>query len=125
MDPYGKVVTAMRRPATLVLGGLAATAVIARAFRAPFPGPGGNRVLDLIAYHDPAFHTAIGVWYYAAPAVAVQLANSIGLSVSRARARPWKARHAPGSPARTSPARPALREFSTAQIVQSVIDRGG
>ena len=36
MDPYGKVVTAMRRPATLVLGGLAAVAVIARVLRAPF-----------------------------------------------------------------------------------------
>ena len=36
IDPYGKVVTAMSRPATLVLGGLAAVAVIARALRAPF-----------------------------------------------------------------------------------------
>ena len=36
MDPYGKVVTAMRRPATLVLEGLAAVAVIARVLRAPF-----------------------------------------------------------------------------------------
>ena len=36
IDPYGKVVTAMRWPTTLVLGGLAAVAVIARALRAPF-----------------------------------------------------------------------------------------
>ena len=83
MDPYGKVDTAMRRPATLVLGGLAAVAVIARGLRAPFPGPGGNPVLDLIAYHDPAFHTATQVWYYAAPGVAVLLAGSFALSVWR------------------------------------------
>ncbi len=83
MDPYGKVDTAMRRPATLVLGGLAAVAVIARALRAPFPGPGGNPVLDLMAYHDPAFHAATQVWYYAAPGVAVLLAGSLGLSVWR------------------------------------------
>ena len=66
-----------------MLGGLAATAAFARAFRAPLPAPGGNPVLDLIAYHDPAFHAVIGVWYYAAPAVAVLLAGSLGLSVWR------------------------------------------
>ena len=43
----------MLKPATLVLVGLASAAAIAHAFRAPFPGPGGNPVLDLIAYHDP------------------------------------------------------------------------
>ena len=59
MDPYGKVVTAMLRPATLVLMGLASAAAIAHAFWAPFPASGGNPVLDLIAYHDPGFHTVI------------------------------------------------------------------
>ena len=58
-------------------------AVIARALRAPFPGPGGNPVLDLIAYHDPAFHTATQVWYYAAPGIATLLAGSLALSVWR------------------------------------------
>ena len=33
MDPYGKVVTAMLRPATLVLMGLASAAAIAHAIR--------------------------------------------------------------------------------------------
>ena len=66
-----------------MLGGLTATVAFARAFRAPLPAPGGNPVLDLIAYHDPAFHAVIGVWYYAAPAVAVSLAGSLGLSVWR------------------------------------------
>ena len=82
MDPYGKVVTAMRRPA-LILAGAAAVAAIAHAFWAPFPASGGNPVLDLIAYHDPGFHTVIRVWYYVAPAVAVLLAGSLGLSVWR------------------------------------------
>ena len=53
----------MLKPATLVLVGLASAAAIAHAFRAPFPGVGGNPVLDLIAYHDPGFHT-VSVWYY-------------------------------------------------------------
>ena len=83
MYPSGKVVRAMLRPATLVLMGLASAAAIAHAFWAPFPASGGNPVLDLIAYHDPGFHTVIRVWYYVAPAVAVLLAGSLGLSVWR------------------------------------------
>ena len=83
MDPSGKGASAMLKPATLVLVGLASAAAIAHAFRAPFPGPGGNPVLDLIAYHDPGFHTVIRVWYYVAPAVAVVLFGSLGLSVWR------------------------------------------
>ena len=83
IDPSGKGARAMLKPATLVLVGLASAAAIAHAFRAPFPGPGGNPVLDLIAYHDPGFHTVIRVWYYVAPAVAVVLFGSLGLSVWR------------------------------------------
>ena len=81
--PYGKVVRAMLRPATLVLMGLASAAAIAHALWAPFPASGGNPVLDLIAYHDPGLHTVIRVWYYAVPAVAVVLAGSVCLSVWR------------------------------------------
>ncbi len=40
-------------------------------------------MLDRIAYHDPVFHTATQVWYYAAPGVAVLLAGSLALSVWR------------------------------------------
>ena len=83
IDPSGKVVSAMLRPATLVLVGLASAAAIAHALRAPFPASGSNPVLDLIAYHDPALYAVIRVWYYAAPAVAVVLAGSLGLSVWR------------------------------------------
>ena len=83
MDPYGKVVRAMLKPATLVLMGLASAAAIAHALWAPFPASGGNPVLDLIAYHDPGFHTVIRVWYYVAPAIAVVLFGSLGLSAWR------------------------------------------
>ena len=83
MDPYGKVIGAMLRPATLVLVVLASAAAIAHAFWAPFPGSGENPGLDLVAYHDPGFHAVIRTWYYAAPAVPVVLAGSLGLSVWR------------------------------------------
>ena len=71
------------RPWTLVIIGVALTAATVRAFLAPFPGIGGNPVLDLIAYHDPGLHTVIHVWYYAAPGIALLLAGSVCLSVSR------------------------------------------
>ena len=50
--PPGRLSARCLRPATLVLVAVAAAAAIARAFWAPFPGPGGNPVLDLVAYHD-------------------------------------------------------------------------
>ena len=85
-SPSGKGVGPMR-PWTLLIIGVALTAATVRAFLAPFPGIGGNPVLDLIAYHDPGLHTAIHVWYYAAPAVALLLAGSVCLSVTRVWAR--------------------------------------
>ena len=112
MDPYGKVVTAMRRPA-LILAGAAAAAAIAHAFWAPFPGPGGNPVLDLIAYHDPGFHTVIRVWYYVAPAVAVLLFGSLGLSVWRV----WLQPRAGGGRRGTLPPWPASPEDETPSLV--------
>ena len=84
------------RPAALVLVGLASAAAIAHAFRAPFPGMGGNPVLDLIAYHDPGLHTVIRVWYYAAPAVVVVLAGSVCLSVWRVWLQPRARRRGRG-----------------------------
>ena len=76
MQPSGKGVGPMR-PWTLAIIGVALTAATVRAFLAPFPGIGGNPVLDLIAYHDPGLHTAIHVWYYAAPGIALLLAGSV------------------------------------------------
>ena len=112
MDPYGKVVTAIRRPA-LILAGAAAVAAIAHAFWAPFPASGGNPVLDLIAYHDPGFHTVIRVWYYVAPAVAVLLAGSLGLSVWRV----WLQPRAGGGRRGTLPPWPASPEDETPSLV--------
>ena len=109
MDPYGKVVRAMLRPATLVLMGLAAAAAIAHAFWAPFPASGGNPVLDLIAYHDPGFHTVIRVWYYVAPAVAVLLFGSLGLSVWRVWLQPRAGVAAAGARCLLGPCRPRTR----------------
>ena len=103
----------MLKPAMLVLVGLASAAAIAHAFRAPFPGPGGNPVLDLIAYHDPGFHTVIRVWYYVAPAVAVVLFGSLGLSVWRV----WLEPRAGGGRRGTLPPWPASPEDETPSLV--------
>ena len=113
MYPSGKGARAMLKPATLVLVGLASAAAIAHAFRAPFPGPGGNPVLDLIAYHDPDFHTVIRVWYYVAPAVAVVLFGSLGLSVWRV----WLEPRAGGGRRGTLPPWPASPEDETPSLV--------
>ena len=53
-------------------------------------------MLDLIAYHDPGFHTVIRVWYYVAPAVAVLLFGSLGLSVWRVWLEPRAGERRPG-----------------------------
>ena len=79
-----------------VIIGVALTAATVRAFVAPFPGIGGNPVLDLIAYHDPGLHTVIYVWYYAAPGIALLLAGSVCLSVSRVWLEPRTRRGARG-----------------------------
>ncbi len=84
------------RPWTLILIGLAYTALAVRVFLAPFPGPGGNPYLDLIAHHDPGLHRAIHVWYFLTPGVAVLLAGSITLSVSRVWLQPRRGRGARG-----------------------------
>ena len=94
-SPSGKGVGPMR-PWTLVIIGVALTAATVRAFLAPFPGIGGNPVLDLIAYHDPGLHTVIHVWYYAAPGIALLLAGSVCLSVSRVWLEPRTRRGARG-----------------------------
>ena len=101
------------RPATLALIGTALGAAAGHAFRAPFPGMGGNPVLDLIAYHDPGLHTVIRVWYYAAPAVAVVLAGSVCLSVWRV----WLQPPARGGGRGTLPPWPASPEDDAPSLV--------
>ena len=84
------------KPATLAVIGTALGASAGHALRAPFPGTGGNSVLDLIAYHDPGLHSTIRVWYYAAPAIAVVLAGSLCLSVWRVWLQPRARRRGRG-----------------------------
>ncbi len=94
-SPSGKGVGPMR-PWTLVIIGVALTAATVRAFLAPFPGIGGNPALDLIAYNDPGLHTVIHLLYYAAPGIALLLAGSVCLSVSRVWLEPRTRRGARG-----------------------------
>ena len=101
------------RPATLAIIGTALGAAAGHAYRAPFPGMGGNPVLDLIAYHDPGLHTVIRVWYYAAPAVAVVLAGSVCLSVWRV----WLQPPARGGGRGGLPAWPASPEDDAPSLV--------
>ena len=112
IDPSRKGVGPMT-PATLAIIGTALGAAAGHAFRAPFPGMGGNPVLDLIAYHNPGFHTVIRVWYYAAPAVAVVLAGSVCLSVWRV----WLQPPARGGGRGTLPPWPASPEDDAPSLV--------
>ncbi len=84
------------RPWTLVLIGIALLALGWRAFLAPFPPPGGNPYLDLIADRDPGLHRVIHLWHFLTPGVAVLLAGSIALSVSRVWLQPRSGRGAQG-----------------------------
>ena len=112
IDPSRKGVGPMR-PATLAIIGTALGAAAGHAFRAPFPGMGGNPVLDLIAYHDPGLHTVIRVWYYAVPAVVVVLAGSVCLSVWRV----WLQPPARGGGRGGLPAWPASPEDDAPSLV--------
>ena len=49
--------------------------------RRPFPALETVPLLDLLEYHNPTFYSAVVVWYYLSPLVAVMLAGSIALSV--------------------------------------------
>ena len=49
--------------------------------RRPFPALGAFPLLDLLEYHNPTFYSAVVVWYYLSPLVAVMLAGSILLSI--------------------------------------------
>ena len=70
----------------------------------PFTQHGDNPVLDLVAYYDPGFYTALTVWYYLAPGVAVLLAGMLLLSVCRV----WIATDGPQAERGTLPSWPVV-----------------
>ena len=49
--------------------------------RRPFPALETVPLLDLLEYHNPNFYSAVVLWYYLSPLVAVMLAGSIVLSI--------------------------------------------
>ena len=49
--------------------------------RRPFPALETVPLLDLLEYHNPTFYSAVVLWYYLSPLVAVMLTGSIVLSV--------------------------------------------
>ena len=49
--------------------------------RRPFPALETVPLLDLLEYHNPTFYSAVVLWYYLSPLVAVMLAGSIALSI--------------------------------------------
>ena len=111
-DPSGKGAGPMRATTLAIIGG-AVGAAGAQALKAPLPGTGDNPALDLIAYHDPGFHTVIRVWYYTWPAVAVVLAGSFTLSVWRV----WFQPRAGGGGRGTLPPWPASPDDEAPSLV--------
>ena len=49
--------------------------------RRPFPALETVPLLDLLEYHNPNFYSAVVLWYYLSPLVAVMLTGSIALSI--------------------------------------------
>ncbi len=49
--------------------------------RRPFPALETVPLLDLLEYHNPNVYSAVVIWYYLSPLVAVMLAGSISLSI--------------------------------------------
>ena len=49
----------------------------------PFPTPGADPVVGLIALHSPRLHAAMRAWHYLGPAVAALMAWSIAVAVGR------------------------------------------
>ena len=81
-SPSGKGVRPMKS-GTLAIIGAAIGAAGAQALKAPFPPPGANPYLDLVARHDPGLHDALRAWHHTWPAVLVVLSGSFALSVWR------------------------------------------
>ena len=78
----------------------------------PFPGPGDDPVVDLLALRSPLLHEAIRAWHYLAPGVALvggwSVARSIGRIWFASRRRAAGAGELPPWPLKNSDATPAL-----------------
>ena len=70
------------RPGVILLTAAAGIA-IGRGFRRPFPTLDDNPFVGLVYVYEPEIHTAILIWYYAAPAVTVLLVGSVLISIWR------------------------------------------
>ena len=79
----------------------------------PFSQHGDNPVLDLVAYHDPGFYTALTVWHYLAPGVVVLLAGLLLLSVYRV----WIATDGPQAARGALPSWPLSPDDDTLGVV--------
>ena len=79
----------------------------------PFTQHSDDPLLVLIAFHDPGFYTAITVWYYLAPGVAVLLAGLLLLSVYRV----WIAKDGPQAARGALPSWPLSPDDDTLRVV--------
>ena len=106
-DPCGKAGGPMR-PGVYLLSAAAGIA-IGRGLRRPFPTLDDNPFVGLVYVYEPGIHTAIHIWYYAAPAVTVLLVGSVLISIwrvwfpPRPRRRRGKLPRWPASPADPAP----------------------
>ena len=82
----------------------------------PFTQHSEDPLLVLIAVHDPGFYTAITVWYYLAPGVAVLLAGLLLLSVYRV----WIATDGPQAARGALPS--WLDSYSLAYTISSLLN---
>ena len=79
----------------------------------PFPGPGADPVVDLLAARSPRLHEAIRAWHYLAPGVAL-----VGVwSVARAVGRVWFASRGQASGGGELPAWPIAASDRTPAVV--------
>ena len=82
-------------------------------FWLPFPAPGADPVVDFVALRSPRLHTAIHVWHYVAPGLAV-----VGVwSVAGAVGRVWLVRGRPGRRVGRLPAWPTDDEGPAPAVV--------
>ena len=68
-------------PTAITLVFVGSAVAIWRFAEWPFPALGTNPLLDLLEYHNPDFYSAVLVWYYVSPLVAVMIGGFIIRSI--------------------------------------------